>query len=45
MAQLTFRAKLLEHHVALTLRDYLQGNCIDDMFQSAYRAKHDTKAT
>ena len=40
ISQLPLTAKILERHVVMTMRRYLDDHGIDDMFQSAYRPNH-----
>ena len=43
IAQLPFTAKILERHVAMTMRRDLDDHVINDMFQSAYRPNNCTE--
>ena len=43
IAQLTLNANILERHVAMTLRRYLDDYGINDMFQSACHPNHSTE--
>ena len=43
IAQLPLTAKILERHVAMTMRRYLDDHGINYMFQSAYRPNHSTE--
>ena len=42
-SQLPLTAKILERHVAMTMRRYLDDHGINDVFQSAYRPNHSTE--
>ena len=43
ISQLPLTTKILERHVAMTMRRYLDDHGINDMFQSAYRPNHSTE--
>ena len=43
ICQLPLTARILERHVAMTMRRYLHDHGINDMFQSAYRPNHSTE--
>ena len=41
--EIPLTAKILERHVAMIMRRYLDDHGINDMFQSAYRPNHSTE--
>ena len=43
ISQLPLTTKILERHVTMTMRRYLDDHGINDMFQSAYRPNHSTE--
>ena len=43
ISQLPHTAKILEGHVTMPMRRYIDENGINDMFQSAYCPNHSTK--
>ena len=43
IAQVPLTAKILERHVAMTIKIYLDDHGINDMFESAYRPNHSTE--
>ena len=43
IAQFSLTAKILERHVAMTMRRYIDDHGINDVFQSTYRPNHSTE--